>query len=93
MTNSVPSNIAGAAIGLSQSVVQIARAVATLGTATIFGWSQGWNMFFPFNTQFVFVMIAGLCVIGIITIKLSLDKSVEKREKAEVELPLIEKKQ
>jgi MFS family permease len=91
VSNSVPSNIAGAAMGICQSVGALGRTIANVGTATILVWSIESGLSFPFDTHFTFFLFGFLILLNIIGIKLFINDSVEKRKTKEIEMPLIEK--
>ncbi|OMJ76315.1 hypothetical protein SteCoe_24341 [Stentor coeruleus] len=92
VSNSVPSNITGAAMGFAQSSTALFRAFATTSTAWLYGASRQWTFGFPFDVHFAFMCIALACLIDIATIKFALDPAVEKRKQSDKEIPLIEKK-
>lgn len=91
-SNSVPSNVTGAAMGIAQSITALFRAFATTGTAWLYGESSKWTIGFPFDTHFAFICVGLVCLVDIIAIKFYLDPAVEKRKQSDKEIPLIEKK-
>lgn len=91
VNNSVDSNIVGFAVGISQSFVALSRGTGTFGVAFIFGSSLNWNLFFPFDSHFIFILFAIIALINISMITYLLEDTVEKRKKRPQEIPLIDK--
>lgn len=94
VANSVDPAIVGAVMGVTQSVIAFIRGVTIASFGALFGWSQTWGMYFPFDVHFSFLMVGVVLLLNWLVIKLWLDPSVEKRfvQKPE-EIPMLEKKQ
>ena len=89
ISNSVGSDIVGTAMGISQSASAMARCISSAGAASLFGWSLGWNLFYPFNSQFTFIILVLILGLAMIIIFKFFDSSVEKRKANEIEDPLL----
>ena len=92
ISNSVSADIVGAAMGASQSIIAIARAVSSAGCAALFGWSLGWDLYSPFNSHFTFLVLAFILIINFGLILTYFDKSLENRQKKAEEIPMLEQK-
>ena len=92
ISNSVSSNLAGSAMGISQAVVALMRALSTVSTAWLFSWSIDSALnFFPFDIHFCFFMLIFILIVDFILIKFTLDETVEKRKVKQNEVKLLEK--
>ena len=90
ISNSVSADIVGAAMGTSQSIIAIARAVSSAGFAALFGWSLGWDLYSLFISHFRFIVLALILIINFGLILTHFDKSLEKRQKKAEEIPMLE---
>lgn len=89
VSNAVDSSVAGTAIGVSQSVVAGSRALSTAGTALLFGYLQRFDLEFPFDSHFLFLLNDGILCITMIAAWLLLGRSVENRIKTTKEESLL----
>ena len=89
ISNSVEPDIIGTALGISQGFSAIARFIASSGSASLFGWSLGWDLFYPFNSQFTFIVLVIILCVAWVVIYKCFDGSLEKRKVKAIEDPLL----
>lgn len=89
LSNAVNSDMAGIAIGMSQSVVSGSRALSTSGTALLFGYMQEFTFPFPFDSHFLFLLNNVFCSFTILSILYLLNPRVERRRLSTNEEPLL----
>jgi hypothetical protein len=91
VSNSVLSNVAGTAIGITQAVVAFSRAFGNGGSALMFGSLQTAEFGFPFDFHLLFAGNCLVLAVVVVMINCLLDENIEKRKKQEVEIPLLTK--
>lgn len=97
ISNTVTSEVLGAANGLSQSFMAICRFLSAIMSGFIYGWSVSSGFSLPgINASFCYYIICGFLLIQAFFIFVFLDKSIEKKKKTddtdeskELYLPLI----
>ena len=89
ISNSVESDIVGTAVGISQGSSAIARFISSSGSPSLFGWSLEWDLFYPFNSQFTFIVLVLIVCVTWVVIYKFFDDSLEKRKIKPIEDPLL----
>ena len=89
VSNSVESDIVGTAMGISQGSSAIARFISSSGSPSLFGWSLEWDLFYPFNSQFTFIVLVLIVCVTWVVIYKFFDDSLEKRKIKPIEDPLL----
>lgn len=92
VSNTVASDVAGIAIGLTQAFVNLSRGIGNGGTAILFGYLQNKTLGLPFDFHILFFCIIAVLIIVCCLLRFTLDDTIEKRKKTSTELPLIDKK-
>lgn len=80
VTNSVHESVAGAAIGLSQSIVSVSRALSSSGTAVLFGFLKENQQSYQVDVSLLFYINDLICLLTIGTVYLFIGHKSEKRK-------------
>lgn len=92
VSNTVTSDILGAANGLSQAFVGMNRFISSNTFGIIYGWSVTSGLSYPLiDASFPYLLIVILSIIDLVLILVTLDSSVERKKvKSIAETPLLE---
>ncbi|OMJ92237.1 hypothetical protein SteCoe_5005 [Stentor coeruleus] len=91
ISNTVTSDILGAANGLSQAFISICRFISTSTFGIIYGWSVTSGIAFPFiDASFSYILLIILAICNLTIIITTLDPSVEHKKSIPAEIPLLE---
>ena len=93
VSNSVTSDMAGIAIGLTQAAVSLSRGLGNGTTAMLFGYLQNKTSGSVFDFHILFFGLICVLLLASCLLKFSLDDTIEKRKKNSTELPLLVNKE
>ncbi|OMJ79964.1 hypothetical protein SteCoe_19879 [Stentor coeruleus] len=94
ISNTVTSDILGAANGLSQAIIGVFRFISSSFYGVIYGWSVTSGLAFPLiDASFSYLILISLSITLLVIIMKTLDSSVEhKKGRSSVEIPLLDSK-
>ena len=80
VTNSVHESVAGAAIGISQSIVSISRALSSSGTAVLFGFLKENQKKYPVDVYLLFYINDLICLTTLGAVYFLISQKNDKRK-------------